>query len=137
MGVADPLVERARSVRDNAYAPYSGFRVGAAVEAEDGTVFVGCNVESGSYGLTICAERAAVGAAVAAGHTRFRRVALSTDGARPVPPCGGCRQVLSEFGLDLVVLSEAGGEVAEWALRDLFPEPFLFDKTEKSDPGTP
>jgi cytidine deaminase len=122
----EDLFARARLVRERAYAPYSRFHVGAALETETGEVFVGCNVENASYGLTICAERGAVAAAVAAGHKRFRRIALSTDGSLPVTPCGACRQMLAEFGMDVSVLSEAGGEKAEWRLRELLPEPFLF-----------
>ena len=101
------------------------------METEDGTVFAGCNVENGSFGLAICAERAVVAAAVAGGHTRFRRLAVSSDAARPVPPCGACRQFLVEFGLDLEVTSEAGGLVKSWGLRELFPEPFLLDNRER------
>jgi cytidine deaminase len=100
--------------------------VGAAVESETGEIFVGCNVESGSFGLTMCAERVAAGAAIVAGHRRLVRVAISTDGDAPIPPCGGCRQVLSEFGPDLLVISEAGGKQVEWRLADIFPEPFVF-----------
>jgi cytidine deaminase len=100
--------------------------VGAALESETGEVFVGCNVESGSFGLTTCAERMAVGAAVVSGQRRFVRLALSTDGEAPIPPCGGCRQVLAELGPDLTVVSEAGGQRMEWRLADLFPEPFVF-----------
>lgn len=121
----DVLLERARQVRDRAYAPYSRFRVGAVLEAEDGTLHVGCNVENASYPLTMCAERNAIAAAVAAGRTRFRAIALSSSGTRPVPPCGGCRQVLAEFAADLRVVSEdLAGDRREWKLAELFPNPF-------------
>lgn len=118
------LLERAREVRRRAHAPYSEYRVGAALEAEDGRVYVGCNVENASYGLTICAERAAVAAAVADGRTRFRRIALSSDGPEPIPPCGACRQVLAEFEPALEVVSETGGRRVRWTLDELLPRAF-------------
>lgn len=122
--MSDPLLEAAARVRENAHAPYSGFPVGAALEATDGSVFVGCNVENASYGLTICAERSAVAAAVAAGHSEFRRIALSTEASRPTPPCGACRQVLAEFAPDLVVVSQSCGGTMEWRMDELLPERF-------------
>lgn len=93
----------ARAVRKNAYAPYSGYRVGAALLSDDGRVFVGANVENASYGLTQCAERSAIGAAVSAGATRFVAIAIASPGARPATPCGACRQVLAEFPPAFVV----------------------------------
>jgi len=87
--VADALVSRAREAQAKAYAPYSGFRVGAALEAEDGRVFSGCNVENASYGLSICAERAAVAAAVTEGATKYRRLVVVTDCEPPASPCAG------------------------------------------------
>src|SRR5580765_5643958 len=99
----EELCAAARAVQQHAYAPASRFRVGAAVLGEDGRVFSGCNVENASYGLTICAERAAVCAAVAAGARRLRRAVVVTDADPPAAPCGACRQVLFEFGRDLRV----------------------------------
>jgi len=121
---SDELIRRARDVRTHAHAPYSRFRVGAALMALDGSIHVGCNVENASYGVTLCAERVALGAAIAGGHRRFRAIALSTASGRPVPPCGACRQALAEFAPDLAVMSEARGVVSEWTLEKLLPEPF-------------
>lgn len=123
----EEVLELARDVRERAHAPYSGFRVGAALESVDGTPFVGCNVENASLSLTICAERAALAAAVAAGHREFRRLVLVTEGNEPVPPCGACREALAEFSPELRILSVAGGHLAEWGLDELLPRPFRLD----------
>jgi cytidine deaminase len=101
----DSLVAAAREVREKAYAPYSHFQVGAALRTKSGRVFCGCNVENLSYGLTVCAERAAIFAAVAAGETEFEAIAVVADSVQPVTPCGACRQVLVEFSGDLQVCS--------------------------------
>lgn len=118
------LVARAREAQAHAHAPYSRFRVGAALEALDGRVFVGCNVESASYGLTICAERMALGAGVAAGARRFRRVAIVTDVDPPAAPCGACRQLLAEFGMDLEVIAAGRTQERRWTLSALLPDAF-------------
>lgn len=125
------LVEQAREARDRAYAPYSGYRVGAALETDDGRVFVGCNVENASYPVSICAERAALFAAVSAGAQRFRRLVVVASGRTPYP-CGSCRQALSEFAPDLpiTVVDGANGRL-ELALDAILPNPFRFD------PGRP
>ena len=120
----DELVAAARAARDRAYAPYSNFHVGAAILA-DGHVFTGVNVEIASYPLSVCAERNAAAAAVMAGATRFDAVAVVTDDTEPTPPCGGCRQVLHEFGPEMLVVSEVdGGRRADWTLPDLLPAAF-------------
>lgn len=122
------LVEAARGVMDEAYAPYSGFRVGAALQATDGRIFVGCNVENSSYPAGLCAERSAVAAAVAHGARSFSAVAVVTEADRPTPPCGICRQVLVEFAPALRVVSvTTRGAASEWALADLLPAPFTPD----------
>lgn len=120
----NPLRDAAEAARLRAYAPYSGFRVGAALETSTGTIVMGCNVENASYGLTICAERNALAAAVAAGHVGFRRLALVSDAAQPISPCGSCRQVLHEFAPDMVVESWAGDKMLRWTVSELMPAAF-------------
>jgi cytidine deaminase len=121
------LVRRAKDVMRNAYAPYSKFHVGAAIEADDGSIHVGCNVENASYGLTICAERMAVGAAVAAGKRTLRRIAVASGVEPPATPCGACRQLLAEFGLQLEIIAAGPSTERRWTLRDLLPEAFTKD----------
>ncbi|HYK82938.1 MAG TPA: cytidine deaminase [Gemmatimonadales bacterium] len=118
------LVRRAREVQRHAYCPYSEFAVGAALEAADGRVFVGTNVESASYGLTICAERMALGAAVAGGARTFKRLVVATNVDPPASPCGACRQLLAEFGLDLEVIAAGPRTERRWTLRALLPDAF-------------
>lgn len=108
-----------------AYAPYSQFRVGAALLTEDGTVFTGCNVENASYGLCLCAERVAIASAVAAGHRSFRWIAVATSSSPPSPPCGMCRQVMTEFSPTLgVTLVNPKGELVETTADALLPGSF-------------
>ena len=125
----DLLIVAAVAAKAAAYAPYSNFRVGAAIETEDGRIFTGCNVENASYGLTMCAERVAVGAAVAAGATRFVRIVVATDVDPPSPPCGACRQVLYEFGTEAAVESVGPNWNRQWRLSELLPA--AFDKDFK------
>ncbi len=125
------VVARAREAMRNAWAPYSEFRVGAAIEAADGRVFVGCNVESASYGLTICAERMALGAAVAAGARSLRRIAVTTEVEPPAAPCGACRQLLAEFGLNLEVISAGPSSERRWTLAALLPDAFTKESLDR------
>ncbi|MEJ6582068.1 MAG: cytidine deaminase [Akkermansiaceae bacterium] len=118
------LISRAMEVRANCYAPYSKFPVGAALLGVSGKVYQGVNVENASYGLTICAERVAIGSAVAAGEKAFQKIAIVVKGGGS--PCGACRQVLNEFAPDLQVLmaDEAGTLIRQACLSDLLPEAF-------------
>ena len=121
----DPLLEAALKVRDNAHAPYSNFKVGAAIEAEDGRVFTGCNIENASYGLTMCAERVALFKALSEGARRFRRIAVAADTETPTPPCGSCRQLLWEFCGDApVTMVNLHGRTDSCTMRDLLPRAF-------------
>jgi cytidine deaminase len=118
----EPLLSAAWQVRENAYAPYSGFPVGAAVLDEDGRIFTGCNVENISFGLTLCAERVAVFAAVAAGARRFKALAVVSDSRQPISPCGACRQVLAEFCETLpICTANRAGQQFEACLSHLLP----------------
>ena len=119
------LRERAAAAMSHAYAPYSGFRVGAALLGVDGSVTEGCNVENASYPAGLCAERAAVAAAVARGVREFVAIVICTEAESPTPPCGICRQVLMEFAPQLEVRSVTrGGAVAQWSMSDLLPQAF-------------
>jgi cytidine deaminase len=119
------LLALARTVRLNAFAPYSKFQVGAALLSADGRVFTGCNVENATYGLSVCAERVAIFKAISEGARQFTAVAVVADTTGPTPPCGACRQLLWEFGGDLeVILGNLEGEKARHRLKDLLPYPF-------------
>jgi cytidine deaminase len=119
------LRERAFAAMERAYAPYSDFRVGAALLSSDGSVTEGCNVENASYPAAICAERAAVAAAVARGNRSFETVLIATEAEEPTPPCGICRQVLVEFAPHLLVVSVTrNGRQARWTLDELLPKAF-------------
>jgi cytidine deaminase len=125
--LAQQLLDRAREAREFAYAPYSGFTVGAALLAEDGRIFTGCNVENASYGLTTCAERVAIGKAASEGVREVRAVAVAGPETHPIcPPCGSCRQILYEFGpeMEVVISGEAGGEPQVLAIDELLPSAF-------------
>jgi cytidine deaminase len=122
---ADRLIDAARLARDFALAPFSGFPVGAALEAADGAIVTGCNIENATYGLTVCAERVALWKALSEGHRQFRRIAVVADAPAPTPPCGACRQLLWEFGGDLeVILANLNAASSRHRLADLLPLPF-------------
>jgi cytidine deaminase len=119
------LIQAARAARERAFAPYSKFKVGAALETDDGVVITGCNVENSTYGLTVCAERVAVLKAVSEGYRAFHRIAVVADTQAPTPPCGPCRQILWEFCGDIeVILANLTEEKGRYRLKDLLPLPF-------------
>ncbi|MBV9759167.1 MAG: cytidine deaminase [Acidobacteriaceae bacterium] len=119
------LVQAAREARERAHAPFSKFKVGAAIEDENGRVFTGCNIENATYGLTICAERVAVFKAISEGAGKLRRVAVVADTDRLTPPCGACRQILWEFCGDAeLTLANLEGRRETMTMREIFPRPF-------------
>jgi cytidine deaminase len=121
----DTLIDAARRAREHARATFSHFKVGAALETDDGQIITGCNIENATYGLTICAERVAMFKALSEGHRQFSRIAIVADTVDPTPPCGACRQILWEFGGDLqILLANLTELTARYQLIHLFPEPF-------------
>jgi cytidine deaminase len=119
------LRERAFAAMERAYAPYSNFKVGAALLASDGSIVEGCNVENAAYPAGICAERGAIAAAVARGNRAFEPIVVATEAEEPTPPCGMCRQVLEEFSPTMLVLSVTrGGRAARWTMDELLPQAF-------------
>ena len=126
------LRERALAAMDRAYAPYSKFNVGAALLASDGGVTEGCNVENAAYPAGICAERAALAAAIARGSRRFEAIAIATEADEPTPPCGMCRQVLQEFSPHLLIVSVTrSGRESRWSLDELLPHAFTPHSLER------
>ena len=121
----DALIAAAKLARENAWAKFSNFKVGAALRSSSGKIFGGCNIENATYGLTICAERVAIFKAISEGERRFDGIAVVTDTDALTPPCGACRQLIWEFCGDVpVVMANLKGEVEVLAMRDLFPKPF-------------
>ena len=119
------LIDAATMARERAYAPYSNFQVGAAVEGESGDIYIGCNVESASYGLTVCAERVAIWKGISCGEKRFTSIAVVVDTEELTPPCGVCRQIIWEFCGDVpVILSNLHGKTVTVQMSDLLPRAF-------------
>lgn len=119
------LISEARSAREKAYSPYSGFLVGAALLAADGRIFLGCNIENASYGMSMCAERVAIYKAVSEGVREFARLAVVADSPEPVTPCGACRQVMAEFSPDMeVIMANVAGDARCCRLDELLPAGF-------------
>lgn len=129
------LIGLALRVMENAYAPYSGYRVGACVLAESGKAYSGCNIENASFGATCCAERVALHTALAAGEKRFTHIAIASDSDGPTLPCGICRQVMAELAPDARVLcANRDGVFETYAVKDLLPNAFAFHKKEEESP---
>jgi cytidine deaminase len=119
------LIDAATAVREHSYAPFSNFRVGAALETDDGEVITGCNVESASYGLTVCAERVAIWKAISQGKRKIKHIAVVADTEELTPPCGVCRQIIWEFGGDIpVILANLKGKTEVVQMKDLLPRTF-------------
>jgi len=127
MEIYNRLIQAATEVRKKAYAPYSNFKVGAAVLTKEGKVFTGCNVENASYGLSICAERVAIFKAISEGYKNFIAIAVVADTETPVKPCGACRQVMAEFGNYDVIMANLKGDVRIMKVSELLPEAFSPD----------
>ena len=124
------LIELAKQARAHAYAPYSGFAVGAAALSADGRVFLGCNIENASYGLTNCAERTAIFSAVAAGAKELAALAVVADGEQPCSPCGACRQVIAEFSIKRIILANLAGKSRVVTAEELLPYAFSLDNNK-------
>lgn len=124
----EELIAHAAKYRERAYAPYSGFKVGAALVTTDGLVFGGCNVENASYPLTNCAERTAIFKAVSEGKTNIAAIAITADGDGPCSPCGACRQVMAEFGVKKIIMANTKGEKKVVTLDELLPFAFGLKK---------
>ena len=121
----DALVEAAKKAREAAYAPYSRFKVGAAVLCEDGSVYTGCNVENASYGVTSCAEPVALFKAISDGKRKFQAIAIVLDSAEPAAPCGACRQAIYEFGSEIeIIMANVDGKVESMSISELLPRAF-------------
>ena len=118
------LLQAALDARLKAYAPYSKFLVGAAVRAESGEIYTGCNIENASYGLTVCAERNALFNAVGAGERKFTALCVVGDTEEPISPCGACRQVMAEFKVPCIILANLNGKIVEYTLDELLPLSF-------------
>ena len=122
------LIKMAVEQKEKSYSPYSKFKVGSALECEDGTIYTGCNIENSAYSPTCCAERVAIFKAVSDGKTNFKKIAIVSDGEKYIYPCGVCRQVLSEFCDDIeIILALNNGEYTTTKLKDLLPNSFNLD----------
>lgn len=121
----EKLIEAAVKARENAHAPFSNFKVGAAVETKNGKIYAGCNIENATYGLTLCAERVAIFKAISEGETEFTRFAVVADTTELTPPCGSCRQIIWEFGGDIpVIMTNLKNETETLQMKELFPRAF-------------
>jgi cytidine deaminase len=126
--LVEALIESARAVRDNAYAPYSRFQVGASVLSASGQIYVGCNVENASFGATLCAERAAIAHMIASGDKRLVTVAIFVDAEEPAMPCGICRQAIAEFGAEVEIVSATPRTTKHSTIEQLLPDAFVLKR---------